>query len=180
MKLAAISLILAVGSGLISIGSSGRSAAAPDPSQLFDALVQALNADDVSAAVALFAEDAVLVAGGPGPGGPCPGGRCADKAAISRQLEGQVRGEHDFRALASQTSTNKLSGRYELRSARRALDIPRIIFTFDLEETDGKISLFSFQPDLTDAFTASFIAQRPTPPPVRPPATGDAGLAARR
>ncbi len=167
---------------LVLFGISGQRSASADAGELFDQLIEALNADDVAAAVELFAEDAVMVVSGPGVGGggggPCPGGQCDGTTAIGNQLQGQVNNEHDFQLVAAEASNGTLTGSYELRSARtRELGIERIIFNFTLEEAGDKITSFTFGPDESDELTASFYEQRPG---VSPPSTGDAGLAAAR
>ncbi len=192
MKVGAISLFIVAAIGVAAIGVFGAiglsssstpktapdRATAHDPNKLFVALVQSLNYGDVSAAVELFSEEAVLEPRIPGSNGRCPKSRCVGRIAIQGELQGQVSEEQEIRLITGFVLMNEMSGRYVLRNAAtKGSDFDRLVFRFRLEERDGLISFYTFDPDLTDGLTLSFFdATMHEPATPHPCNTDDPGL----
>jgi len=149
---------------------AGRSIRVVDSEAVLRQFVEAINAGDSEAVVALFTGDAVWERGG-----RCPPGACVGPVAIRREVEMDVRDSHRIDVLSLETRGEQSSARIELRTAAtRARGVERLVRVLTIVARDDKISALKFEDDLNDAVTAAFVSsQRPS---MTPPTTGDAGL----
>ena len=148
LSMVTLSIIaLAAIAGLLAPVATAQEA---DASAVFVEFVEAVNAGDVDAGLALFTEDATWLRGG-----RCPPGACTGQAAIRAELEKDVADHHDLDIINVHVTGNTLTARVELRTdATRAVGIERAIQIFTLEFEGGKISALQARPDITDSETA--------------------------
>ncbi len=159
----------------------GRVAAQADPATVVEAFAEAINSGDVDAAVALFAEDAVI---------DNPRRTFVGLAEIRDDLQREVDNGLNITNVSVEVSGSSVTAIQEIRTPRiEAFGIERIIRIATFELRDGKIVSLAQMPDTSDPETARFQeAQAPGgggppagPPPAGPealPDTGSGGLAA--
>jgi len=138
------------------------------------ALFRSLERGDIAGAMSVFSDDAVFEGFG-----LCATARCAGKTAIQREIEREVADKGAFLGLSEtfRYSGETLTSGNEIRSdSIRAAGVERLRLNRTVEVRDGKIVLLRLIPDTSDAQTARFFGGAPG---VRPPSTGDAGLASR-
>ena len=127
-----------------------------DPTGVQQQLVDALARGDVTAAVTLFTDDAVIDS----PSGLCTAAPCVGKAAIQKDLE-RVVSDRSRRVVVLNTyvSGNVLVTRFEARSATiQTAGVDRIILWGIREMRDNKIAaLRCCLPERTDSQTARFL-----------------------
>ena len=107
---------------------------------------------DVSAAVAPFSDDAVLVRG------PCSAQvPCSGKAEVQRQIEREVGNQHRVTVLNIQASGTNVGARIELRSTVvRAVGIDRAIESITATFANDKIVRLVHELDLSDPQTVAW------------------------
>ncbi|MGB2695622.1 MAG: hypothetical protein WBD55_10620 [Dehalococcoidia bacterium] len=126
-------------------------------SPLLEQLIDAINGGDVTAAMALFSDDAVSE------GGPfCYITPCADKAAIQTDIEFYIQEHLSFSACSAEGSGNMANARCEVRTdGTREAGIDRFIATPTVEMEGGKLSAFRWGAlDISDQQTATYWAPR--------------------
>jgi len=126
------------------------------PEDVQQQLLSALSRGDVSAALALFTDDAVIDS----QSGLCTDAPCVGKAAIRKDLERLVTDKsRRVTPLNTYVAGNVLVTRFEARSATiQGAGVERVILWGIREMRDGKIAaLRCCLPERTDAQTARFI-----------------------
>jgi len=126
------------------------------PEDVQQQLLSALSRGDVSAALALFTDDAVIDS----QSGQCTDAPCVGKAAIRKDLERLVADKsRRVTPLNTYVAGNVLVTRFEARSATiQGAGVERVILWGIREMRDGKIAaLRCCLPERTDAQTARFI-----------------------
>ncbi len=186
----AVSALLANGAAV------AQTPTASDPAAVYQQFLSAINRGDAAAATAVFTDDAQMIGVPPN----CIPTPCRGKAAIQAELVLAVGVHLQEQLLGSiQVSGNTVVASLAQRAdALTPLGISRI-FVKDTATIQGdKISRLELNFDMTDPQTARAAAALTAPPPapaaapastnasspstagIRPPATGDAGLAATR
>lgn len=135
---------------------SGASLAQADPVAVQQQLIDALARADVTAAVALFTDDAVIDA----ESGFCAKAPCAGKASIQKDFERYVADKsRHVTTLNTYVSGNVLVTRFEARSAAISkVGVERVILWSIRELRGEKIaSTRCCLPERTDAQTARFL-----------------------
>ena len=172
LSIAAVLVFVTLGTSPASLMTQDQawSLRAIDSEGVLRQFVEAVNAGNPDAVVALFTSEATWERGG-----RCPAGTCAGHAAIRREVEMDVRDGHRIDVLSLETKGDQSTARLELRTAAtRARGVERLIRLLTITVRDDKITALRFEDDLSDAVTAAFVAgQRPV---MTPPTTGDAGL----
>ncbi len=148
--------------GQIAAGAAGEEPA--DPVAVVEAFVAAFNSGDVDAAVALFAEDAVIES---------PRNTFVGLTEIRDDLQGEVDNGNNITIVSIEVSGSSVTTTQEIRNPRiEALGVERIIRIATFEVRDGKIVSLAQAPDLSDPQTAQ--VQGAGPPGEPPPAVPDA------
>ena len=138
--------------------------AASHPGALRDKLQEAINRGDLAAAMALWADDAVI-------DNPvtCPEAPCAGKAGIQKDMERRINSKNKPKTLKHYVSGNLLTTRVELRSAlTEKAGVERIILWITYEVKGDKFA-WERGPlyERNDAQTAKYVAWLKTQPPAR-------------
>jgi hypothetical protein len=141
------------------------------------ALLQAINAEDTTAAMNQLTATTVVDGFG-----FCPGDRCVGqtmKAAIDSAVAENVR-------LRIIDGTERVIGDLWISEVELQADsismagTNRLLFQMESQVKEGKIIRLRFTPELDDPQTVAFLGTGTpasvAPGPVKPPATGDAGL----
>ena len=125
------------------------------PEDVQQQLLSALARGDVSAALALFTDDAVIDS----QSGLCTDAPCVGKAAIRKDLERVVADKsRRVTPLNTYVAGNVLVTRFEARSATIQAGVERVFVWGIREMRDGKIAaLRCCLPERSDAQTARFI-----------------------
>ena len=128
-----------------------------DPASVINAFFDARSRGDATAALELFAEDAVYdgvgLCGGVSGAPPCVG-----KSAIAPEIERLISGSNPT-VTGTEVSGNVVTVRYEVRGARpQAAGVERIINVVTAEVQGGKITSFHVENDTSDPQTATFVA----------------------
>src|SRR5713226_5772423 len=128
-----------------------------DPASVINAFFDARSRGDATAALELFAEDAVYdgvgLCGGVSGAPPCVG-----KSAIAPEIERLISGSRPM-VNSTEVSGNVVTVRYEVRGAGpQAAGVERIINVVTGEVQGGKITSFHVENDTSDPQTASFVA----------------------
>ena len=152
---------------------------APDPETVFRGFIDAQNRGDVDAALAFFTDDAVA-SGTP----VCPPpGYCAGRQGVRRRIEAAVANHIRVDVTNVEVADGTLLARTLMRAdSITAAGVIRIVVYERLAFEGSKIRREVRELDLTDEFTAAYLARQQEPAaaadaPIRSPATGDAGLA---
>ena len=142
-----------------------------DPLALLNAEIAARNRGDITAALALFADNATFTTAACQP--------CTTKADIAATLQRLVSDHYQITALSNQVSGNTVSGKASVTSdSIRARGIQRIIVNESLTAQNGLITSFTSAPDPTDAQTMQFLMAATGPGPNGLPSTGAASATA--
>jgi ketosteroid isomerase-like protein len=150
--------------------AAGQSA---EPGDIVTTVGELLNDRQVDEALDYYTNDAVMVIG------PClqafgPDG-CVGKEQIGTILHAVDEAGAQLTVLQQSESGSTVTQRREVRSnAISGTGVERIIEDVTFEVVDGQIVSQIAVPDRNDSQTAQFLAAQA----MRPPATGDAGLAA--
>src|SRR5712692_1083037 len=128
-----------------------------DPASVINAFFDARSRGDATAALELFAEDAVYdgvgLCGGVTGDPPCVG-----KSAIAPEIERLISGSLPT-VIGTDVSGNVVAVRYEVRGARpQAAGVERIINVVTAEVQGDKITSFHVENDTSDPQTATFVA----------------------
>ena len=133
----------------------GASLAQEDAATIDKKPREALTRGDVDAALALYADDAVLE------GFPACNSFCRGKAAIRKALERRVEEKVTATAVASYPSGNVITTRNEVRTnGTRKAGVERVVRWDILEAKDGKIVSVRILFELSDAETARYRESR--------------------
>ena len=176
-------LLLGATTILASQRSTPAAVAAADPTYYIFRFQELQFLGDVDGALALLTDDAVVSGRG-----LCVN-PCTGKAAIRPEIVRGAGGRVNVVNIG--VSPGKIQTRQEIRNADiRAAGVDRIISNVTFEFKDDKISAIRVLRDRTDPQTATYLAYldfqaQPTTTttlggagPIKPPSTGDAGLAA--
>lgn len=127
---------------------------APADLTLVRQFVEAVNAGNVSGALAMLDEAVIWERGG-----QCPPLFCKDKQAAERELTRDVTNHHALVMTGTEPAAAGLKARMELRNdgIRRA-NVERVIQIWALETKAGKISAVRVTNDASDPVTAAFLA----------------------
>ncbi len=128
-----------------------------DPASVINAFFDARSGGDATAALELFAEDAVYdgvgLCGGVSGAPPCVG-----KSAIAPEIERLISGSRPT-VSGTEVSGNVVTVRYEVRGAGpQAAGVERIINVVTAEVQGGKITSFHVENDTSDPQTGTFLA----------------------
>ena len=128
-----------------------------DPASVINAFFDARSRGDATAALELFAEDAVYdgvgLCGGVSGAPPCVG-----KSAIAPEIERLISGSNPT-VIGTEVSGNVVTVRYEVRGAGpQAAGVERIINVVTAEVQGSKITSFHVGNDTSDPQTATFLA----------------------
>ena len=172
---AVIVCLLAFGAALL---GGGRIARADDAQNVatFNALIRAINRGDVTAALALFTDDAQLSGDAPF----CTPNPCNGKAAIEKQFEFTVASHAQIQPLSS---VQVLNGNIVVDLAVRvdpirAAGFSRIVFRDTVTFRGDRIAKIVGVPQTSDAETAAFLAAAAAQPPASPASGRATSLAA--
>lgn len=123
--------------------------------ELYKRLQQAFNAGDLDAVVALYADDASVVAGANCPAkSPCVG---KEKIRTS-YAEALIKSRIAFRPLDSSVDAGSARVRSEVVSdTTRKLGLSRIVGTAQVQAKGGRITNLVFTPDPQDAETKQYL-----------------------
>src|SRR5713226_8015611 len=150
---AVLAVVLAVVLALV----TSPALAQDDPASVINAFFEARSRGDATAALELFAEDAVYdgvgLCGGVTGAPPCVG-----KSAIAPEIERLIGGSNP-RVIGTEVSSNTVTVRYEVRGAGpQAAGVERIINVVTAEVQGSKITSFHVGNDTSDPQTATFLA----------------------
>jgi hypothetical protein len=141
---------------LLVLGTAFATLAQADPVAVQQQLTDALSRGDVTTALTLFTDDAVIDT----ESGLCSSAPCVGKSAIRKDLERYVTDKSRQRTtLSTYVSGNLLVTRFEARSATiQKAGVERIVL-WEIREMKGDLiaSTRCCMPDRTDAQTARFL-----------------------
>jgi hypothetical protein len=168
--------------GLVAAAAAAtpRTTAATDLRVLYQQHNDAQNRGDAAAAMAIFADDAAVQAGG-----ICTM-PCVGKAAIQREVERRIAEKAQVKVISLRESSGTATGVLHVVEAGFAsCGVERILVNFTFVVEDGLMTSWTSGPDLNDPQSAKFIAciaasmaagGGGVPGAIAPPSTGDGGL----
>ena len=125
---------------------------------LYRQFIEAMNRRDVDAALALYTDDATIVADVPGTLCPAPAG-CVGKAAIRRELELRVASGAQFAIPQAQVTGDTAIAQIEVRNpGLQQAGIDRILTVVNIVERGGKIASVRASLDTNDPGSARLLA----------------------